>query len=224
MQFTGNNAPPAPMGAPAPMGSGQVVSLTKGQKVSLSKVAPALKKVMVGLGWDTNKYDGGYAFDLDASAFLCAANDKSRGEWFIFYNNLDGRGPDGSWPSVLNECCVHQGDNLTGEGDGDDEQILIDLEKVPAEIQKIAITVTIHDADVRRQNFGAVSNAFIRLVNKETGAEILRYDLGEEYSVETALVVAEIYRYNGEWRFNAIGAGFQGGLAALCNNYGVDVD
>ena len=177
-------------------------------------MAPALKKVLIGLGWDTNRYSGGFDFDLDASAFLCGPNNRSRPDWFIFYNNLVG--PNGSVQQM--------GDNLTGAGEGDDEQIKIDLEAVPAEIEKIAITVTIHEADVRNQNFGLVENAFIRLVDDVTGQEILRYDLGEDFSVETALVVAEIYRKNGEWRFNAIGAGFSGGLKALCANYGIQAE
>lgn len=209
-----NMTPPAPMGgAPAPMGgTNQVVSLAKGQKVSLAKVAPSMKKIMVGLGWDTNKYSGGYDFDLDASAFLVDANGKCDPNNFIFYNNLHG----------VNDCCVHQGDNRTGDGEGDDEQIFIDLEKIPSNIDKIAIAVTIFEADTRKQSFGQVSNAFIRLVNDETGAEVLRYDLGEDFSCETSLVVAEIYRHNGEWKFNAIGSGFSGGLAALCHNYGIE--
>ena len=208
MNFGGDFAPP-PMGS-----SNGVVSLSKGQKVSLSKVAPSLKTAMIGLGWDVNRYDGGYDFDLDASAFLCDANGKSRPEWFIFYNNLRG----------INDCVVHQGDNLTGSGNGDDEQIMIDFSKIPDAISKIAITVTIHEADKRRQNFGNVDNAFIRLVNTDTDTEILRYNLGEDFSVETAIVVAEFYRYNGEWKFNAVGSGFAGGLKALCANYGIQAE
>lgn len=121
----------------------------------------------------------------------------------------------------VNDCCIHQGDNLTGQGDGDDEQILLNLDLVPDDIQKIAITVTLHDWETRHQSFGQVSNAFIRLVNTETNKEFLRYDLGEDFSSETALVVAEIYRHNGEWKFNAIGAGFSNGLLGLCNKYGI---
>ena len=190
------------------------VSLTKGQKVDLTKGNPGLTKILVGLGWDTNRYDGGYDFDLDAAAFLLGANGKvaSDGD-FVFYGNLK------------HTCggVEHMGDNLTGEGDGDDEEIRIDLSKIPASVDRIAFTVTIYDYDVRRQNFGQVSNAFIRIVDDGSGTELIRYDLGEDFSVETALVVGELYRNNGEWKFNAIGSGFQGGLHALCQNYGVNV-
>ncbi|RKD25277.1 tellurium resistance protein TerD [Caminicella sporogenes DSM 14501] len=191
------------------------IVLKKGQKVDLTKDNPGLKKVIIGLGWDTNKYSGGFDFDLDASAFLCGENGRVRSEQdFIFYNNLEH-----SSGSV-----IHTGDNRTGEGEGDDEQILIDFSKVPENVHKIAITVTIYDAVKRGQNFGQVSNAFVRVVDEETGREILRYDLTEEFSVETALVVCELYRYKGEWRFSAVGSGFQGGLAALCKNYGLDAE
>lgn len=191
------------------------VNLQKGQKVSLSKGNPGLAKVVVGLGWDTNRYDTGGDFDLDTSAFLLTDGGKvSKAEDFVFYGNL--KHPSG--------CAEHMGDNLTGEGEGDDEQIKIDLSKVPAEITKIAFTVTIYEAEERRQNFGQVDNAFIRIYNEATGEELLRYDLGEDFSIETAAVFGELYRNNGEWKFNAIGSGYQGGLAALCANYGVDVD
>ena len=192
------------------------VNLSKGQRVNLDK---SMTMALVGLGWDTNRYEGGFDFDLDASAFLLGANGKvRRDEDFIFYGNL--KSTDGS--------VRHTGDNLTGEGDGDDEVLIIDFTKVPADIQKIAITVTIYDADKRRQNFGQVSNAYVRVArianeSDTTGSEVLRFDLGEEFSVETALVVCEIYRYGGEWKFNAVGAGYQGGLEALCRSFGVDV-
>jgi len=189
-----------------------VIILQKGQKVNLTKTNPGLKKVLVGLGWDTKKYDGGHDFDLDAAAFLLDASGKAASEQdFVFFNNLQGGG--GS--------VVHLGDNLTGEGEGDDEQIQINLDGVPANIEKIDFTVTIHDADTRGQNFGQVSNAFIRIVNDETGEELIRYDLSEDFSIETAVVVGELYRHSGEWRFNAIGSGFSGGLEALCNNFGL---
>lgn len=190
------------------------ISLQKGQKVDLTKGHANLVKIGVGLGWDTNRYDGGYDFDLDAAAFLLGANGKvTADEDFVFYNNL----------SHYSESVVHQGDNLTGAGDGDDEQIIVDLGKVPNKIDKIAFTVTIHEADQRRQNFGQVSNAFIRIFNSDNEEELIRYDLGEEFSVETAVVVGELYRMGSEWKFNAIGSGFKGGLRALCLNFGVNV-
>ncbi len=190
------------------------VSLQKGQKVDLTKGNPGLKKIMVGLGWDVNQYDNGADFDLDASAFLLGDNGKVASDSdFVFYGNL----------SHSSESVVHQGDNLTGEGEGDDEQILVDLAKVPAGVSKIAFTVTIYEAEERRQNFGQVSNAFIRIVDDVTGKEVIRYDLGEVFSIETAVVVGELYSHGGEWKFNAIGSGFNGGLAALCRQYGVNV-
>ncbi|MBQ8625491.1 MAG: TerD family protein [Agathobacter sp.] len=193
------------------------VNLSKGGKVSLAKAAEqagvsTLTKVTVGLGWDVNRYDGGAAFDLDASAFMCGADGKCMNEsGFIFYGNKEGAG------------IMHTGDNLTGDGDGDDEQIVVDLNAVPADVQKIAFTVTIYDAEKRAQNFGMVENSFIRIFDSASNTELLRYDLGEDYSIETAVVVGELYRHNGEWKFNAVGSGFQGGLAALCANYGINV-
>lgn len=191
-----------------------VISLQKGQKIDLTKGNPGLKKIIVGLGWDTNKYSGGSDFDLDASVFLLDKNGRAGGiEDFIYYNNLVGG----------NGSVTHTGDNLTGAGDGDDEQIIVDLTLVPAHVEKLAFTVTIHEAQQRSQNFGQVSNAFVRVVNETNGQEVMRYDLGEDFSVETALVVCELYRHQGEWKFNAIGSGFSGGLAALCGNYGLQV-
>ena len=190
------------------------INLTKGQKVDLTKGNPGLKKIMVGLGWDVNQFDSGADFDLDAAAFLLGENGKTPTEKeFVFYGNLEH--PSGA--------VKHMGDNLTGDGEGDDEQVSVDFSKVPANIQKIAFTVTIYDADVRHQNFGQVSNAFIRIVDETNNQEIIRYDLGEDFSIETAIVVGELYRNNGEWKFNAIGSGFQGGLAALCGHYGIEV-
>ncbi|MDR0804325.1 MAG: TerD family protein [Oscillospiraceae bacterium] len=190
------------------------VSLKKGQKVDLTKTNPGLTKLYAGLGWDTNQYDGGAAFDLDAAAFLLGADGKAVSESdFIFYNNL--KHASGS--------VIHLGDNLTGEGEGDDEEISVDLNLVPASIQKIAFTVTINEAQERGQNFGQVSNAYIRLVNENTKEELIRYDLAEDYSVETAVVVAELYRNGAEWKFNAIGAGYAGGLSALCGSFGISV-
>ncbi|MER1956944.1 MAG: TerD family protein [Solibacillus sp.] len=189
-----------------------VVSLAKGQKVDLTKSNPGLSKVSVGLGWDTNKYDGGNDFDLDSSVFLLEASGKVAGpEGFVFYNNTTG----------ANGSVVHTGDNLTGDGAGDDEVTNIDLTNVPANIEKITFTVTIHDAEARGQNFGMVSNAFIRVFNE--AGELIRYDLGEDFSIETALVVGELYRHGGEWKFAAIGSGYQGGLAALCSDFGLQV-
>lgn len=191
-----------------------MISLFKGQKIDLTKGNPKLSKILIGLGWDTKKYDGGFDFDLDAAAFLLGANGKVQSDYdFVFYNNL----------THSSGAVQHMGDNLTGAGDGDDEQIKIDLSKVPANIDKIAFTVTIHEADSRRQNFGQVSNAFIRIVDESNGKELIRYDLGEDFSVETAVVVGELYRNAGEWKFNAIGSGFKGGLRALCLNFGVNV-
>lgn len=189
------------------------ISLTKGQKVDLTKGNPGLKNVMVGLGWDVNAFDSGTDFDLDAAAFMLGEDGRCPTEKeFIFYGNL----------VHSSEAVKHMGDNLTGEGEGDDEQIMIDLGKIPASISKIAFTVTIYDADTRRQNFGQVSNAYIRIVDESSGTELIRYDLGEDFSIETAVVVGEMYKNNGEWKFNAIGSGFQGGLAALCGHYGID--
>lgn len=189
------------------------VNLTKGQKVDLTKGNPGLSKIVVGLGWDTNKYDGGSDFDLDSAAFLLNADGKVTADAdFIFYSNL----------KHSSGAVEHLGDNLTGEGDGDDEQIKVDLSAVPASIEKIDFTVTIYDADNRKQNFGQVSNAFIRIVDETNHTELIRYDLGEDFSVETAVIVGELYRNNGEWKFNAIGSGFQGGLSALCKNFGVN--
>lgn len=190
------------------------INLAKGQRVDLTKTNPGLTKVIVGLGWDTNRYNGGQDFDLDASAFLTDANSRVLEDTdFIFYNNL-----------VHSSGGVeHTGDNRTGEGDGDDEQIKINFSKVPSNIHRIAITVTIHDAEARNQNFGQVSNAFVRVVDEETEREILRFDLGEDFSVETAVVICELYRHNGDWKFSAVGSGFAGGLAALCRNFGLEV-
>ena len=195
------------------------VNLQKGQKVDLTKGNSSLKRVMVGLGWDEVAQKRGLFapkpqdIDCDASALLLSAGGKlASKEDYVFYNNLKHK--SGS--------VQHMGDNLTGAGDGDDEQIKIDLAAVPANISKIDFTVTIYDAETRRQNFGQVSNAFIRIVNEATGEELLRFDLGEDFSIETAVVVAELYRNNGEWKFNAIGSGFSGGLAALCQNFGVN--
>ena len=190
------------------------ISLSKGQKVDLTKTNPGLSKVIVGLGWDTNKYDGGQAFDLDASVFLLDASGKCASDKdFIFYNQLEGG----------NGSVVHTGDNRTGDGDGDDEQVKVNLSDVPANIEKISFVITIHDADARGQNFGQVSNAFVRIVNEATNEEVIRYDLGEDFSIETALIVGELYRHAGEWKFAATGSGYQGGLARIATDFGLQV-
>lgn len=192
------------------------INLQKGQRVTLDN---SMKLALVGLGWDTNRYDGGFDFDLDASAFLLGENGKlTRDEDFVFYNNLNSR----------NDAVIHTGDNLTGDGDGDDEVIFIDFTKIPGDVKKIAICVTIHDAEARRQNFGQVSNAYVRIAKREdefdeVGEPVLKFDLEEEFSIETALVVAEIYEKNGEWKFNAVAAGYQGGLEAIIRSFGGNV-
>ena len=189
------------------------ISLNKGGNLSLSKTDPSLSQVLVGLGWDARATDGA-DFDLDASAFLLGANDKVRGEHdFIFYNQT--RSPEGS--------VEHTGDNRTGAGDGDDESVKINLGLVPADIQKVAITVTIHEAEQRGQNFGQVQNAFIRIVNDQSQVEMVRFDLNEDYSTETAMVFGELYRHNGEWKFRAVGQGYAGGLRAMCHQYGISI-
>jgi tellurium resistance protein TerD len=188
------------------------ISLQKGGNVNLSKEAPNLKKILIGLGWDPRVTDGA-TFDLDGSAFLLKADGKVRGDSdFIFYNNL--KSTDGS--------VTHTGDNTSGAGEGDDERLLIDLEKVPAEIERITVGVTIHDADARKQNFGMVGKAFIRCMDANGEKEIARYDLSEDGSTETAMVFGEVYRNNGEWKFKAIGQGFKGGLGPLARSYGVN--
>lgn len=190
-----------------------MISLSKGGNVSLSKEVPGLKKVHVGLGWDVRSTDGA-EFDLDAIAFLVKSDGKVRTDSdFVFYNNLKSQ--DGS--------VFHTGDNRSGVGDGDDESLKIDLSQIPSEISKIVIAVTIHEADVRRQNFGMVSNAFVRIVDEASGAEITKYDLSEDAGVETAMIFGEIYRHNSEWKFKAIGQGFAGGLAPLAKSFGVNV-
>jgi tellurium resistance protein TerD len=189
------------------------VSLSKGGNVSLTKSAPALKHILVGLGWDARSTDGG-DFDLDASAFLVAENGKvRRDEDFIFYGKL------------LSDCgsVEHTGDNRTGDGDGDDEALKVNLAKVPNAIKRIVITVTIHEAQSRKQNFGQVANAFMRIVNLENDVEIARFDLSEDYSTETAMIFGEIYKHNEEWKFKAVGQGYSGGLEAMCHQFGVAV-
>jgi tellurium resistance protein TerD len=188
------------------------LSLQKGANLSLSKTDPSLSKLLIGLGWDPRATDG-TEFDLDASAFLLSSSGKVRSDAdFIFYNQL--KSADGS--------IEHTGDNRTGAGDGDDELLRVDLSRVPADIDKVVFTVTIHEADARKQNFGQVGGAFIRIVNEVTGAEVVRYDLAEDASTETAMIFAELYRNNGEWKFRAIGQGYAGGLKALANSFGMN--
>ncbi|WP_374294404.1 TerD family protein [Sphingomonas sp.] len=189
------------------------VSLSKGGNVSLSKEAPGLKAVRVGLGWDTRVTDGS-GFDLDASVFLLNEAGQVRSDAdFVFYNNKLG----------ANGAVEHQGDNLTGEGSGDDETVKVNLDTLPADITKISFAVTIHEAEARRQNFGMVSNAFIRVLNADGGTEIARYDLSEDASTETAMIFGDLYRHSGEWKFKAIGQGFAGGLGPLARSFGVNV-
>ena len=188
------------------------LSLSKGGNISLSKSDPGLKNILIGLGWD-ERATSGNDFDLDASVFMVNSADKVRSDAdFIFYGQL--KSADGS--------VVHTGDNRTGEGEGDDEAIEVNLDGVPDDIQRLVVTVTIHEADSRKQNFGMVQNAFIRVVNNDTGNEIVRYDLSEDYSTETALEFGEVYRHNGEWKFRAVGQGYTGGLMAMCQRYGIN--
>ena len=188
-----------------------MVSLTKGGNVSLSKLDPNLKKALVGLGWDPRNTDGA-AFDLDASVFMLNAGGKVRNDSdFIFYNNL--KATDGS--------VEHTGDNTTGLGDGDDELVKVSLSLVPNDVDRLVFAVTIHDAQTRRQNFGQVAGAFIRIVNEESGKEIARYDLSEDASTETAMLFGELYRNGVEWKFKAVGQGYAGGLASVCAQYGI---
>ncbi|RLV08568.1 chemical-damaging agent resistance protein C [Streptomyces griseocarneus] len=188
------------------------VTLAKGGNVSLSKAAPNLTSITVGLGWDARSTTGA-PFDLDASALLCAAGRVLGDEYFVFYNNL--KSPEGS--------VEHTGDNLTGEGEGDDESILVDLAKVPAACDKIVFPVSIHEADLRGQSFGQVGNAYIRVVNQADGSELARYDLSEDASAETAMIFGEVYRYSGEWKFRAVGQGYASGLRGIALDFGVNV-
>lgn len=189
------------------------ISLQKGGNLSLSKTDPSLRQVLVGLGWEARSTTGA-DFDLDASLFMVQENGKVRGDHdFIFYNQL----------TSTCGAVEHTGDNKTGAGEGDDEALKIRLDEVPAEIKRLVIAVTIHDAEARRQSFGMVQDAFVRVVNLDNDAEIVRFDLSEDYSTETAMIFAEIYRHNGEWKFRAVGQGYAGGLAALATEHGVDI-
>ncbi len=190
------------------------ISLQKGENVSLNRTSPGIKNVLIGLGWDERASDGA-EYDLDASVFMLSGSGKVRSDQdFIFYGQITS-----SCGSVK-----HTGDERTGGSEGDDEAIKVDLANVPQDVQSIAVTVTIHDAEVLNQNFGMVSNAFVRIVDEDAGIEVCRYDLSEDYSIETAIIFAELYRKTGEWKFRAVGQGYRGGLGALCNQYGVNID
>ena len=189
-----------------------VISLTKGDNINLSKTNPTLKNIVVGLGWDVRKTDG-ETFDHDASILMVKADGKAQSDAdFIYYHQKDS----------LCGAIHHTGDYLTGAGDGDDESIHVFLDKVPTDIQKLIICVSIYDADKKKQNFGQVLNAFIRLVNIDTNEEVTRYGLSENASTETAMIFGEIYRYEGEWKFKAVGQGFKSGLAELIRQHGIN--
>ncbi len=190
------------------------LNLKKGQRIDLTKGNEGLSKVIVGLGWDVNKYDGDKDFDLDATVFVLDKNGRCLGdEYVIFYNNL----------TAFDGAITHTGDNRTGEGEGDDEQIELDLSNLPPKAEKISCCITIHDAEERNQTFGQIANAYVRMVDDRNDSELFNFDLGEDFSVETAVVAGEIYRNGNEWKFAAVGAGYQGGLAALCKDYGLEV-
>lgn len=196
------------------------VTLAKrGSKVSLAKAAAdagistPINHIYVGLRWNSQRYDGGFDFDLDSSVFLCTEDGKVRNENdFIFYNNLKAPGVE------------HMGDNRTGDAEGDDEMVNITLSELDPAITRIAFVVTIHDADARGQNFGQVENSGLRILDADSNVEFINYELEEDSSTETAVVVGELYKRNGEWKFNAIGSGFSGGLAAICHNFGIETE
>lgn len=190
------------------------INLSKGQKVDLTKGNAGLDKILVGLGWDINKFDGGGEFDLDVSVFMTGESGKVENDTnFIFYNN----------PKDTAQSVEYMGDNKTGAGEGDDEVVNVTLKTVPQDVKKISFTVTIHEAATRNQNFGQISNSYIRIVDLSKNEELIRFDLGEDYSVETAIIAGELYRNGDEWKFAAVGSGFQGGLEALCQNFGLNV-
>ena len=209
----------------------KLISLKKGEKIDLKKEFGGLTRVLIGLGWDVKKFDNGADFDLDASAFVLGANGKVRTEKdFIFYGNLDSADetPNANAQHDGQGFVHHTGDNRTGDGTGDDEVITVDFSRIPQDVEKIAITVTIYQAKTRKQTFGQVSNAFVRLAKMKDkddfkGEDLLRFDLDEDFSTETALVVCELYRHDNSWKFSAVGSGFNGGLAALASHYGLSV-
>lgn len=213
MPAAGSPVPTTPQSAPAaPAAGGEVINLNKGGSIDLTKTDASLDELMLGLFWDSNRFNTGGEFDCDASVFMLGADGKCAGvKDFIYYDHRVHE----------SGAVVHNGDNRTGAGDGDDETIDVTLSKVPEHIQKLVVVVTIYDADARGQNFGGVENSGIRIVNKKTGQEIARADLNENFSFETAVVFAELYRYNGSWKFKAIESGFNGGLAAACASYGL---
>lgn len=190
-----------------------MVNLTKGQKVNITKGRTGLEKVMFGLGWDVNRYDGELDFDLDVSAFLLKNGKVEKDQDFVFYGN----------PSDPSGAAVYSGDNRTGAGANDDETITVNLSKIPAYVDRIAFVVTIYEAETRAQNFGMVSNSYIRAVDVSANEDLFRYQLEEKFDDQTGIVAGELYRYEGEWKFSAVGSGFFGGLAAVCKNYGIDV-
>lgn len=190
------------------------ISLVKGQKIDLTKGNSGLQKVIFGLGWDINRYDGNAAFDLDVSAFLIGSTGKVADESdFVFY----------SQPQHPSGAIIYSGDNQTGEGDGDDETMVVELNKIPSNIEKIVFAATIYDAENRLQNFGMVDNSYIRAYDANTNEELFKYELNEDFSLETAVVAGELYRKNGEWKFNAVGSGYNGGLAAIARNFGLNI-
>ena len=190
------------------------ISLVKGQKIDLTKGNGGLKKVVFGLGWDTNRYDGNADFDLDVSAFFTDASGKVTGEQdFVFYGQ--SQHPSGA--------LIYSGDNQTGAGSGDDETMTVELNRIPSNIEKISFTATIYDAENRLQNFGMVDNSYIRAYDADTNEELFKYELNEDFSLETGIIAGELYRKNGEWKFNAVGSGYQGGLATIARNFGLNI-
>ena len=190
------------------------ISLVKGQKINLTKGNSGLKKVVFGLGWDTNRYDGNADFDLDVSAFFTDASGKVTGEQdFVFYGQ----------PQHPSRALIYSGDNQTGVGIGDDETMTVELNKIPSNIEKISFAASIYDAENRLQNFGMVDNSYIRAYNADTNEELFKYELNEDFSLETGIIAGELYRKNGEWKFNAVGSGYQGGLATIARNFGLNI-
>lgn len=191
------------------------ISLAKGSRISLTQEFPALQRVTVGLGWDVNTYSDEKEFDLDASIFLLDASGRvSSDDDLVFYNNLTHK----------SESVIHLGDNRTGAGDGDDEKIRVDLNKIPHSVDKLTIVITIFDAENRKQNFGQVENAYVRLIDATNGTELLKYDLTEDYSTATSMVMGEIYRAGDGWKFRAVGSGLKANMYELCTRYGVSVE